>query len=78
MGMFDKMKDKAADLAGEHGDKVEEHSDAGLDRGEQMAGERFGEHSDRIGEGRDMLDERIGEGGDAAGDEAVDKTQNPL
>ncbi len=72
MGMFDEMKDKVADLAGKHGDKVEEHSDTGLDRAEEMAGERFGEqHSEHIGQGRDLLDERIGEGG---GDEG----QNPV
>jgi len=36
-----------------------------------MAGERLGDqHAEHIGQGRDMLDERIG--GDAAGD-----TENP-
>lgn len=71
MGMFDEMKDKAAELAGQHGDAIEEHSDTGLDRAEEMAGERLGDqHAEHIGQGRDMLDERIG--GDAAAD-----TDNP-
>lgn len=69
MGMFDNIKDKAAELAGEHGDKIEEHSDTGLDRAEQLAGERLGDqHSEHIGQGRDMLDDRIGDG---------DATENP-
>ncbi len=71
MGMFDNIKDKAAELAGQHGDKVEEHSDAGLDRAEDLAGDRLGDqHTEHIGQGRDMLDERIGDGGDA--------TDNPV
>lgn len=62
MGMFDKMKDKASELAGQHGDQVEEYSDQGLDRGEQMAEDRFGDqHADQVDKGRDMLDERIGD-----------------
>ena len=37
-----------------------------------MAGERLGDqHTEHIGQGRDMLDERVG--GDAAGD-----TENPV
>ena len=69
MGMFDNIKDKAAELAGEHGDKIEEHSDTGLDRAEQLAGERLGDqHSEHIGQGRDVLDDRIGDG---------DTTENP-
>jgi hypothetical protein len=69
MGMFDNIKDKAAELAGEHGDKIEEHSDTGLDRAEQVAGERLGDqHSEHIGQGRDVLDDRIGDG---------DATENP-
>lgn len=64
MGMFDEMKDKAANLAADHSDAVEEHSDTGLDRAEEMAGDRVGEeHADKIGQGRDVLDERIGGGG---------------
>ena len=64
MGMFDEMKDKAGDLAHQHGDKVEEHSDTALDRGEQLAGERLdGGHTDQVSRGRDVLDERIGDGG---------------
>ena len=64
MGMFDKMKDKASELAGSHDDQVEEYSDQGLDRGEQLAGERLdGGHSDQVSRGRDVLDDRIGSGG---------------
>jgi hypothetical protein len=70
MGMFDNIKDKAAELAGEHGDKIEAHSDTGLDRAEQMAGERLGDqHTEHIAQGRDMIDDRIGDDGDA--------TENP-
>ena len=69
MGMFDKMKDKASELANEHGDQVEQQSDNALDRGEQMADQRFGEqHADQVDKGRDMLDDRIGTG--AASDPA--------
>lgn len=64
MGMFDKMKDKASELANEHDDQVEEYSDKGLDRGEQLAGERLdGGHTDQVSRGRDVLDDRIGGGG---------------
>ncbi len=64
MGMFDTMKDKASELAGQHSDQVEEYSDQGLDRGEQMADQRFGEqHAEQVDKGRDMLDDRIGGGG---------------
>ena len=64
MGMFDKMKDKAGELANEHDDQVEQQSDAALDRGEQLAGERLdGGHSDEVSRGRDVLDDRIGSGG---------------
>ena len=43
MGILDNMKDKAAELMEEHGDKIEEHSDAGLDKAENLAGDRLGE-----------------------------------
>lgn len=66
MSMFDKAKD----LAGEHSDKVEGVSDQGLDRAGDFA-EGKGLDADKIGQGRDALDDRIGESGDAApsGDE---------
>lgn len=64
MGMFDKMKDKAGELANEHDDQVEQQSDAALDRGERMADERLGDqHADQVDKGRDILDDRIGSGG---------------
>src|SRR5699024_9555561 len=37
MGIFDSAKDKAAELNEQHGDKIEEHSDAGLDKAGEFA-----------------------------------------
>lgn len=63
------MFDKANDLAGEHSDKVEEHSDQGLDRAGDLAEDR-GIDADRAAQGRDALDERIGDDGDEAAPQA--------
>lgn len=66
MGVFDKMKDKAEELLGEHSDKVEEHSDRGLDmasdRVDSATGGKYGEH---IETGRGAIDDRIGDPGTA-------------
>ena len=59
MSMFDKAKD----LADEHSDKVEGVSDQGLDRAGDFA-ESKGLDAAKVGQGRDALDDRIGESGD--------------
>jgi hypothetical protein len=70
MSMFDEMKDKASEAAGEHGDQVEEYSDKGLDQAQTMADDQLGEeHADEVAKGRDMLDDRIGDGSDDASGE---------
>jgi hypothetical protein len=61
MGLGD-MKDKAKDLAGEHGDKAKE----GIDKAAELADEKTGgKHSDKIDQGaekgKDFVDE-MGEG----------------
>ncbi|MDT0215531.1 antitoxin [Rothia sp. ARF10] len=57
MSMFDKAKD----LAGEHSDTVEEHSDRGLDQAGEFA-EGKGVGTEHVDSGRDLLDDRIGDG----------------
>jgi hypothetical protein len=48
MGMFDKLKGKAAELAGEHGDKA----DQGLDKAAEVADEKTGgKYTDQINSG---------------------------
>ncbi|MGH9000154.1 MAG: antitoxin, partial [Acidimicrobiia bacterium] len=45
MGAFDKMKDKAQDLVGEHGEKAKE----GVEKAGDIADEKTGgKHSDKI------------------------------
>jgi hypothetical protein len=54
--------DKLGDMAGEHGDKVEQISDQGLDRAGDMADERTGGgHADQIDKAQDAADARLGE-----------------
>ncbi|MFW5471821.1 antitoxin [Knoellia sp. CPCC 206450] len=60
MSMFDKAKD----LAGEHSDKIEEHSDRGLDQAGEFA-EGKGVGAEHVDSGRDLLDDRIGDSGQA-------------
>ena len=53
---FDELKNKAKDLIGEHGDKV----DQGVDRAGQFADEKTGgQHSDHIDPGEDKLKEGL-------------------
>lgn len=62
MGMFDEMKNKAADLAKEHGDKLEGVTDSALDKAAEIADEKTGgKFGDQIQQGRDMIDGHIGE-----------------
>ena len=56
------MFDKAKDLAGEHSDKVEDLSDQGLDRAGTFA-EGKGLDADKVDQGKELLDDRIGEPG---------------
>jgi len=56
------MFDKAKDLAGEHGDKVEGLSDQGLDKAGEFA-ESKGLDADKVDQGQTFLDDKIGEPG---------------
>ncbi|KGN39089.1 antitoxin [Knoellia subterranea] len=56
MSMFDKAKD----LAGEHADKVEGLSDQGLEKAGEFA-ESKGIDADKVEQGKDFLDDKIGE-----------------
>ena len=58
MGAMDNMKDKARDLAGEHGDKV----DQGIDKAGQMAKDKTPDQHD------DKVDQGVERGKDAAQD----------
>ena len=50
MGLMDNMKDKAKDMAGQHGDKIDE----GLDKAGQMAKDKApDQHDDKIDQGID-------------------------
>ncbi|MGW7680496.1 antitoxin [Kribbella sp. NPDC054772] len=56
MGMFDNMKDKAGDLAREHGDQVDE----GLDKAGEFVNEKTGgEHGDQIDQGKDFAKDQL-------------------
>lgn len=62
MGALDDMKDKAKDLAAEHGDKIKE----GLEKVGDLADEKTGgKHSDKIDQGiekgKDIID-KLGDG----------------
>jgi hypothetical protein len=64
MGNLDDMKDKASDLASEHGDKAKE----GMEKAGDFADEKTGgEHTEKIDQGvqkgQDLVDEMGGEGG---------------
>lgn len=75
MGVFDNVKKKAEDLAGKHSDKVEEHSDKGLDMAEDRANQATGgKHAEHVETGRSAIDERIGDQG--AAESATD--DNPM
>jgi antitoxin protein of toxin-antitoxin system len=64
MGKLDDMKDKAGDLASEHGDKVKEGMEKAGDFVDEKTG---GKHSDKIDKGvekgQDLVDDMGGEGG---------------
>lgn len=56
MGMFDKMKEKAAELAGQHGDKA----DQGVDKAADFADEKTGgKYSDQINTGAEKAKEAM-------------------
>ncbi len=60
--MFDKMKDKAKDLMGEHSDKVEEYSDKGIDAaGDAVDDKTGGKYAEHVDKGQAIADEKIGE-----------------
>jgi hypothetical protein len=75
MGIFDKAKQKAEELAGQHSDKVEEHSDRGLDMAADRANQATGgKYADHVDTARGAADDRIGETG--AAEHAAD--ENPM
>ncbi|WP_328997681.1 antitoxin [Kribbella sp. NBC_00709] len=56
MGIFDNMKDKAADLVNEHGDQVGE----GLDKAGDFVDEKTGgKYGDKIDQGTDMAKDQL-------------------
>ncbi|GAB3311558.1 antitoxin [Epidermidibacterium keratini] len=57
MGLGD-MLGKGKDALGD-----EEKTDQLLDKGQQAAGDRFSGQEDKIQQGRDAIDDRIGDGG---------------
>ena len=59
MGIFDSAKDKASELNEQHGDKIEEHSDTGLDKAGELA-ESKGIGAEHVEKGRTAADGRIG------------------
>ncbi|CCI54447.1 antitoxin [Nostocoides jenkinsii] len=62
MGMFDDIKGKVSDLAGEHADKVEDLSDQAIDKASDAADSATGgKYSDQIDTAGQKADERIGE-----------------
>lgn len=62
MSQFDGLADKAKGLAQEHGDKVEQYSDQGLDQAGNVANEKSGgKFSDQIDQGKQAADERVGD-----------------
>ncbi|MFN2319569.1 MAG: antitoxin, partial [Dermatophilaceae bacterium] len=76
MGVFDNVKKKAEELADQHSDKVEKHSDQGLDMAADKANSATGgKHADHIETGRSALDERVGDEG-ATAESATDG--NPM
>ena len=63
MGALDDMKDKARDLAEQHGDKIKE----GLQKAGEFADEKTGgEHSDKIDKGIAKGEELIDKLGDGS------------
>ncbi|MBK9476289.1 MAG: antitoxin [Tetrasphaera sp.] len=62
MGVFDSMKEKVEELLGQNPDKVEELSDAGIEKaGDAVDQATGGKFSDQVDQGENMLDEKIGE-----------------
>jgi hypothetical protein len=61
MGMFDNLQDKAKELIGEHGDKVEGVSDTVLEKaGDAVDGATGGKFTDKIDAASDQADGVIG------------------
>lgn len=59
---FDNLKDKASEAAEQHGDKVEQFSDQGIERGGDALDDKTGgKFSDQIDKGQQAADERIGD-----------------
>lgn len=62
MGMFDSIKNKATDLARGNADKVEQATDAALDKAADVVDDKTGgKFSSQVQQGRDAADSQIGE-----------------
>lgn len=62
MGMFDEIKNKAADALKQHGDKVEGATDSALDKAAGAIDDKTGgKFSGQVEQGRDFIDGKIGE-----------------
>jgi hypothetical protein len=71
MGIFDKAKEQAEKLMEEHGDKVEQGSDAAFDRVAAEANERTeGRYDEHIDRARDLADSHVGIDGPGVPDTA--------
>ena len=59
MGLGD-IAGQASEMAGQHGDKVEQVSDQGLDKAGEFA-EGKGVDADKVDQGQEFLDGKIGD-----------------
>ncbi len=62
MSQFDGLADKAQQLAGEHGDKVEQASDQGIERAGDAVDEKTGgKFAGQVDQAQQQGDERVGD-----------------
>ena len=61
MGLGD-IAGQASEMAGQHGDKVEQASDQGLDKAAQAVNDKTGnKFGDQVEQGKQQADERMGD-----------------
>ena len=62
MGMFDDIKKKAQDLAGQHGDKAKDAVDKGADVADDKTGGKYSDHIDKGADAtKDAIDKAAGD-----------------
>jgi uncharacterized protein YjbJ (UPF0337 family) len=62
MGMFDDIKKKAQDLAGQHGDKAKDAVDKGADYADDKTGGKYSDHIDKGSDAtKDAIDKVAGD-----------------